>query len=161
MCFLKLFGIGKEKSPSDWLPQEGITAVNGNVVVDLSKLIPNLSAPPKIWIPSVPSTGSMLPNFSHEHNNILIAGANEADHQLIIERLQEGDIAVFRMMQDDNDDPADYTKAHVWYAIHRIIRMGIDNEGIFYSFKGDNNPITDAFKVREKNILWISIGTIF
>ena len=165
MCWLlKLFGIGKEKSPSDWLPREAITAVDANLVVDLSKLIPNLSEPPKVWIPPVPSTGSMLPNFSHEHNNILIAGANEADHAKLIRHLEEGDIAVYRVMQNEQDDPADYSKPNAinGYAIHRIIGMGIDGEGkIVYTFRGDNNPVSDPHKVREKNLLWISIGTIF
>ena len=162
MCWLlKLFGTEKEQSPSDWLPREAITAIDGNVVVDLSKLIPGLSAPPKVWIPPVPSTGSMLPNFSHEHNNILIAGANGTDHQAITGYLQEGDIAVYRIMQKPDDDPADFSKPHIFYAIHRIIKMGIDDEGIFYTFKGDNNSTRDPYHVRERNILWVSTGTIF
>lgn len=149
-----------ELSPSDWLLEEAISVADSNVVVDTSKLIPGLNKPPKVWIPPIPGTGSMLPNFSHEHNNILIVGATKADHAKIIDHLQVGDIAVYRVMANV-DDPADFSKAHKFYAIHRIVSIGVDDKGIFYRFKGDNNAVKDPYKVREKHILWVSIGTIF
>lgn len=60
----KLFEMAKEKSSNDWLPHSAINAVNLDVVVDLSQLLPGLLKLPKLWIPEVPSAGSMLPNFS-------------------------------------------------------------------------------------------------
>ena len=170
MCWLsKLFGIGKsnlELSPSDWLPRNAISAVDNNVIIDLSQLLPELSNPPKVWIPSVPeypdpSTGSMLPNFSHEHNNILIAGADEKDHQAILNLLDIGDIAVYRIMVNSDDDSGDFTKTPKFYAIHRIIDIGSDEEGRYFLFKGDNNSVHDPYIARSYNIIWVSIGTIF
>ena len=143
------------------MKREGINAVDGRVVVDLSKLLVELTKLPKVWIPPIPETGSMLPNFSHEHNNILIAGSNKADHAKIIEHLQVGDIAVFRIMVDPNDDPADFLKPPAFYAIQRIVVIDYDREGKFYRFKGDNNSIRDPYKAYSHNILWVSIGTIF
>jgi len=150
-----------ELSPSDWVKSEGIKAVDNNVVVDISKLLVKMSKPPKVWIPPIPCTGSMLPNFSHEHNNILIAGSTKSDHAKIIDHLQVGDIAVYRIMANPSDDPADFSKPHVLYAIHRIIRVDTDSVGKFYRFKGDNNSMRDPYKVYPHNILWVSIGTIF
>jgi len=159
-----------ELSPSDWMKLEGITwyETTGKVEIDLSRVVVRLSKPPKVWIPPVPkykdpSKGSMLPNFSHEHNNILIAGSTKTDHAKIVGHLQVGDIAVYRIMTNPKDDPADFTKAHVagGYAIHRIIKIDTDNQGKYFQFKGDNNPVADRFRVRDFNILWVSIGTIF
>lgn len=157
----KLFGIGKEKSPNDWLPKEAISAVDNNVVVDLSRLIPGLSSPPKAWIPPIPGTGSMLPNFNHEHNNILVVGTSKADQAKIVDHLQVGDIAVYRIMSNIGDDPKDFSKAHKFYAIHRIIKIDTDDQGRYFIFKGDNNSVKDPYKVRGNMILYVSVGTIF
>ena len=165
MCWLsRLLGIGKsplELSPSDWLPIEAIKATDGKVIIDLNKFLTGLSKPPKVWIPPVPSTGSMLPNFGHEHNNILVAGATDADHWKIIDHLQVGDIAVYRIMENLNDSPADYSKTHIFYAVHRIVEVDSDSIGKYYRFKGDNNSVKDPYKVYPHNILWASIGVIF
>lgn len=157
-----------ELSPSDWMPAEAISVADANVMVDTSKLIPGLSKPPKVWIPPVPeykdpTKGSMLPNFSHEHNNILIAGASKADHIKIIGHLQVGDIAVYRIMEKEGDSPDDFSKPNVpyGYAIHRIIDIGTGAQGRHFTFKGDNNSVKDPYPVYPKNILWASIGTIF
>lgn len=148
-----------ELSPSNWLPNEAITwyETTNKIEIDLTML----GVTPKAWIPPIPGTGSMLPNFSHEHNNILISGSNAIDQAEIIDHLQVGDIVVYRIMDKMTDDPWDFTKAHKFYAIHRIVEIGEDHSGKTYRFKGDNNPIGDPYLARQKNILWISIGTIF
>ena len=154
---------GKEKSPGDWLAKESITwyETAGAVEINLSGLLPGLSKPPKVWIPPIPGTGSMLPNFNHEHNNILVAGVDKDDHARLIDHLQVGDIAVYRIIYSPDGDPANFSYAHRFYAIHRIVKIDRDEQGRYFRFKGDNNTSKDPYKVRDKNILWVSIGTIF
>lgn len=79
----------------------------------------------------------------------------------IVEYLQVGDIAVYRIMANPNDEPWDFSKAHVAYAIHRIIETNYDNTGRYFTFKGDNNSVKDPYRVYPHQILWVSVGTIF
>jgi succinate dehydrogenase/fumarate reductase flavoprotein subunit len=85
--------------------------------------------------------------FDIGNNNILIAGANRLDHQALIDTLIIGDIAVYQIPQT--------------CAIHRIIGIKNDGVGRYFKFKGDNNTSSDPYKIRDSDIKWISIGTIY
>ena len=159
MCWLsKLFGVsGTERpSPSDIVPLDSITVITKpvGVLVNLAKLNVSLNKPPKIWIPPIPDTNSMDGAFDIGNNNILIAGANEIDQQRLVNFMQVGDIAVYRI-------PPDFSQTAKIYAIHRIVEIGKDSEGKYFRFKGDNNTVKDPYKVRDSEILWLSIGTIY
>ena len=147
MCWLsKLFtGTIERPSPSDWLPEADVKAWADTL--PWNKLNVQLGKKPKIWVPMIPDTNSMDGVFDIGNNNILIAGANKADHALIVNALIVGDIAVYRTASI--------------YAIHRIVEIGQDKQGKFYRFKGDNNSVKDPGKVRENEIEWVSIGTIY
>ncbi len=162
MCVLSnwlsnVFKIGLERpSPSDIVPETSITIYEalGQVIINVAKLnIPFIKSP-KVWMPSIPDTGSMDPGFDFGHNNILIAGADELDHLRLINFLKVGDIAVYRI-------PPDYSLSAEIYAIHRIVEIGKDSEGRYFRFQGDNNAVKDQYKVRDENILWLCIGTIY
>jgi len=165
MCWLsKLFKSGLEKpSPSDIVPETSITVYEalGQVVINVAKLNVPFTKLPKVWMPGVPDTGSMDPSFDFEHNNILIAGADEVDHQKLVDFLKVGDIAVYRVMESPTDDLNDFSKAHKIYAIHRIMEIGKDSEGRYFRFQGDNNAVKDPYKVRDNEVLYLCIGTIF
>ncbi len=153
-----LFTAGTERpSPSDIVPKDSIGIVAADklsILIDLTKLNIPFGTPPKVWVPDIPDTGSMDPNFDHEHNNILIAGADEADHKRLIDFIKVGDIAVYRI-------PPDFSQPARIYAIHRIVKIGKDSQRRYFVFKGDNNASSDPYKVRDNEILWVSISTIF
>ena len=145
---LKLFtGTIERPSPGDWLPVTAIKVVDSDIIIDLSKLNVKLKAIPKVWVPMIPDSNSMDGVFDIGNNNILIAGWTKADHAKLVETLIVGDIAVYRTA--------------LIYAIHRIVEIGSDSQGKFYRFKGDNNAMRDPGKVRENEIEYISIGTIY
>ena len=156
MCWLSnLFKSGSEKpSPSDIVKRDAISFVVSNLIVNLTRLNIPFSQMPKVWICSVPDTNSMDPGFDYGHNNILVAGADEADHKIMIDFLKVGDIAVYRI-------PPDLSQPAKAYMIHRIVEISKDNEGRFFRFRGDNNSSRDLYKVRDENILWLCAGTIF
>lgn len=138
-------------SPGDIVPLSSIYRIDNNIVIDLARLNIPLKTPPEHFIPNIPDTGSMDCTFDTEHNNILIAGADREDHAMLIDRLIVGDIAV-------------YSFDSLNLVIHRIVKKGIDEEGRYFKFQGDNpitNPKPDPKRVRDKHILWISIGTIY
>jgi len=45
--------------------------------------------------------------------------------------------------------------------IHRVIEKNIDNNGIYFLVKGDNNPTQDPVKVRFKDIEGVVIAIIY
>ena len=160
MCWIsRLFtGTIERASPSDFVPRGSIVfgQVNGDtkISINLSQLNVQLDNPPLVWMPDVPDTNSMDPCFDREHNNILIQGTTPGDQQKLIDYLKVGDIAVYRI-------PPGFIEPQKFYAIHRMVEVGTDNEGRYFRFKGDNNYARDPYKARDKNILWVSIGTIF
>lgn len=165
MCWLsKIFtGTIERPSPSDIIPEGNITIIQqpAGVMIKLTNLNIPFAESPKVWIPPIPDTNSMDPSMDFGHNNILITGVNETDHTQLVDFLKVGDIAVYRIMVKPADEPNDFSKSYKIYAIHRIVEIGKDNEGRYFKFRGDNNAGKDPYKARDRNILWVCIGTIF
>jgi hypothetical protein len=90
-------------------------------------------------ISSYAETGSMKPVLDHNSNGIRIAPSSE-------EKINVGDIVSFRRGNS--------------LIVHRVIEKGIDNEGIYFITKGDNNPFNDG-KVRFDEIEFITIGILY
>jgi hypothetical protein len=44
--------------------------------------------------------------------------------------------------------------------VHRVIEKGVDEEGIYFVVKGDNNSISDG-KIRFEEIEYITVGVIW
>jgi len=84
-------------------------------------------------------TGSMNPILDENSNGIRIIPESE-------EKVNIGDIISF---QDGN-----------YLIVHRVIEKGIDNEGVYFITKGDNNSINDG-KIRFKDIRYITIGVLY
>ena len=130
-------------SPGDWIPQEVVRGW----VKGLGWEFLGLVYAPEVWVPMIPDTNSMDGTFDLGNNNILISGETESDQQKLIDRLQVGDIAVYRNARQ--------------YSVHRIIEIGNDTGGKYFIFKGDNNHSPDIDRVREEEIKWISVGVIY
>ena len=144
----KIFaGTVEVPSSSDIVPESSIIQSYNAITINLARLNIPFTEMPKVWIPSIPDTNSMDPGFDFNHNNILIAGANEVDQKLLVDFISVGDIAVY--------------KTATIYAIHRIVGMGYDNQGKYFKFRGDNNYASDPDRVRENELQWLCIGTIF
>ena len=147
--FKKRFNTEKP-DPSDIVPRDSIMFLEdvGQISIDLKKLNIPFTKTPKVWIPSIPDTGSMEPAFDAGHNNILIAGVDKANQAILVDFLKVGDIAVYKI-------------PNLIYAIHRIVKIEWDDEGRFFTFRGDNNSADDPYPVWDKHIQWLSLGTIY
>jgi hypothetical protein len=142
-------GTIERHSPSDIVPKAHISfnSTTTKLEVNLNGIGIPFTRPPKVWIPTIPDTNSMDPILDTEHNNILIAGADEDNQKILLDFLKVGDIAVYKVPQ--------------MHAVHRIIKIETDAVGRRFTFKGDNNPTADPYVVRDENIEWVSIGTIY
>ena len=147
---LKMFTGTKERpSPSDILPRSSIIIGADSIEINLKALNIPFSLTPRVWIPLIPGTNSMDGAFDYGNNNILIAGADDTDHKKMIDFINVGDVVVYQPTWFDR------------LVIHRIIKKGIDKEGRWFKFKGDNNATSDPGLVRDSQIKWLSIGVIY
>lgn len=169
---LEQLALGMEKpSPADIVKETAISVVGARVIIDATQLNIPFTKPPQILpIMMIPDTNSMDGLFDYGNNNLYIKPADEVNHKIMVDwiaqqwlgsgGLQTVD-AVSRIMTNETDDPGDFTKPYLWYAIHRLVEVGQDSNGRYFWFAGVNNPARDPYPARDKNILWLNIGTIF
>ena len=141
--------VTREKpGPSDIVKEEAFhyDDQTGILTIDFKLTNIQLDEIPKLWIPSIPDTGSMDPVFDYGHSNLLLSGRNPADQQRIVDFIaqQPGNIAVYQ--------PQNY--------IHRIVRVSRDESGRYFKFRGDNNLRDDTNKVRDGDISHVYAGTV-
>lgn len=147
----RLFGTFERPSPSDIVPHSNIRHdIGANLIlISLGGLNIPFALPPQVWISAMPDTNSMDPVFDFTHSVILIAGADKTDHKKLLDFLKVGDIAVYKV---------DELKFSI---IHRIVKIGNDSKGRYFRFQGDNNAVKDPYNVRDSQVLFLCIGTIF
>lgn len=88
---------------------------------------------------SYASTGSMLPVFDSGANGLRIVPSSP-------DELNVGDIITF-----EKDGMR---------VVHRIIEKGIDEKGVYFVTRGDNNFYSDG-KIRFADIRYLTIGIIY
>tara|TARA_Y100000310_G_scaffold188555_1_gene188515 strand:- start:2150 stop:2632 length:483 start_codon:yes stop_codon:yes gene_type:complete len=84
-------------------------------------------------------TGSMRPLFDKGANGIRIIPEFEEDVTI-------GDIVSFKLGNN--------------LVVHRVIEKGIDEKGVYFITKGDNNNVSDG-KIRFKDIEFVTVGVIW
>ena len=84
-------------------------------------------------------TGSMLPIFDQGANGIRIAPDSEDD-------IHVGDIISYERVGR--------------LIVHRVVEKGLDEEGVYFITKGDNNEISDG-KVRFNSIKYVTVGILW
>jgi hypothetical protein len=94
---------------------------------------------PNATISSYAASGSMKPLLDKESNGIRITPKSEQE-------IKVGDIVSFRLFGR--------------LVVHRVIEKGIDEKGIYFITKGDNNLVNDG-KIRFEDIEYVTIGIIW
>lgn len=84
-------------------------------------------------------TGSMRPIFDEGANGIRIVPRSPKE-------IEEGDIVSFRRGNN--------------LIVHRVVEKGIDELGVYYITRGDNNLVKDG-KIRFEDIEFVTIGVIW
>ena len=129
-------------SPGYWLRPEAIDRI-AIVPGDLNVL---LNEPPKVWRTTVANTNSMDTFLDYRHTVVLIAGANEIDHQRILDWVIPGDIVVYKVSGK--------------VIIHAVKSITIDAKlGRTWKTHGLNPLITwdDPDILTDSNIKWVAI----
>ncbi len=130
---LSLFQDGIEKdSPGDWIKEDQIKVYNDRIIIDLKNAE---------WA-SFTDTNSMDPIIDETANAIeIIPKSNDNIHI--------GDIISYK---------SDYADGTI---IHRVIKIGSDEEGWYCIVKGDNNQSPDPGKIRFNQIKRVLVAIIY
>ena len=150
MCNVGL--IRASGKPSDIIPRDSISWDGlGNIRVDLTRLTIPFTTPPKPHWPPTPATKSMLPTFGAGHNNLFLEPANEENHKILCDWLDQETGKGFQNIVVYQGD-----KLYV----HRVVKVVHDTPR-YFRFKGDNLLFLDSCRVLDNMIRYISAGIIF
>lgn len=119
-------------SPSDWVSESQIHVYSDSIKLDIKDAV---------WS-NFADTNSMDPFLDANSNGIEIKPESA-------EKIQVGDIISYR---------SDYADGII---IHRIIEKSVDENGIYFKVKGDNNSLKDPGKIRFEQIEGVLIGIIY
>jgi signal peptidase I len=92
-----------------------------------------------VSISNYDDSGSMLPIINKDANGIKVKPSSP-------DQIGVGDIITYRSNHER--------------IVHRVVEKGIDEKGIYFITKGDNNPVNDN-KVRFSQIEEITIGILY
>ena len=130
--FMPFLNSPERLSPSDHVKESQISIQDSKVIIDV---------PGARWA-AFTDTNSMDPFLDEEANSIEIAPSSPHD-------IRPGDIIAYRSGITGD------------LIVHRVISRGVDDQGVFYIVKGDNNPNQDPEKVRFSQVEGILIGIIY
>ena len=126
---------GKERiSPNDW------------VKIDQFQYSPlystlTITGLKEIEVRGVADTGSMDGLVDYGHNVILTKNFDR-------DKLAVGDIIA-------------YYQINLNLTLHRIVEMGIDNNGKWYHTRGDNCIENDGYRLRNEHVKYLCIGVVY
>ena len=118
-------------SPSDWIKENQIQVQKDKVIINIENAK---------WA-KFTDTDSMLPFLDENSNAIEVIPRNENDIKI-------GDIVSYRAFTND-------------IVIHRVIEKGVDEQGVYFILKGDNNPYPDPEKVRFSQVQRVLVAVIY
>lgn len=119
-------------SPGDWITEKDIHVYDNQIVIDLKD---------GQWAVFT-DTNSMDPVLDEHANGIEIV-PESAD------LISVGDIISYK---------SKYSSGTI---IHRVIEKGVDDEGVYFIMKGDNNKDRDPGKVRFEQVQRVLVGVLY
>jgi hypothetical protein len=125
------FNTAEQPSPGDWITRDQIKVHSEDVTLDISDAVFTTYA----------NTNSMDPVLDEDTHGIEIK-PREQD-------LNVGDIISY------------YSPQHDTTIVHRIKAISQDEQGTYYTLKGDNNPAEDQEKVRFDQIRGVVVALVY
>lgn len=122
----------ERQSPSDWIKENQIHVYEDRIVIDLEGAV---------WS-RFTDTNSMDPLFDKGSNGIEIIPESADDINI-------GDIISYK---------SEYASGII---IHRVIDKGEDEQGVYFTVKGDNNGAADPGKIRFEQIEGVLVGILY
>ena len=127
------FGRGNEiESPGDWIKEKQIWVYNDRII---------------IWVDN-PTWGKFTDTNSMDP--FIDLGANSIEIKPeFVEDLNVGDVISYE------------SKLVSGIIIHRIVEKNVDEDGVYFITKGDNNRYADPGKIRFEQVKGVVVGVIY
>tara|TARA_B100000315_G_C14470783_1_gene538210 strand:- start:172 stop:642 length:471 start_codon:yes stop_codon:yes gene_type:complete len=142
ILLLAVFSLGEKQIPFNLFNSPELHSPSDWIKEKQIKVYPNqviININEPMWA-SFTNTNSMDPFIDENSNAIEIKPKSPLD-------IKVGDVISYQ------------TKYSI--IIHRVVKIDQDKEGIYYLVKGDNNKITDPFKVRFKDVVGVVVAVIY
>ncbi len=120
------------QSPNDWVSENQIKVYNAQIILDIKNAQ---------WA-TFTDTHSMEPVLSSRANAIEIVPQTA-------EEIKIGDIVSYQ---------SEYADGTI---IHRVIAKGVDEQGVYFTMKGDNNNRADPGKIRFSQIKRVVVAIVY
>ncbi len=130
--FVPFLKSAERSSPSDHISESQIHVYNDQVVLDIEGAS---------WA-AFADTNSMDPFFDDTANSIELRPDSPDD-------IDVGDIISYESSITDD------------LIVHRVVKKDVDDAGVFFLVKGDNNPVQDPEKIRFEQVHGILVGIIY
>lgn len=95
---------------------------------------------PNLRLTGYADTNSMDPLLDIQTTGIEVTPANA-------EEIQVGDVIVYQ--------------SSIGLIPHRVIEKGVDDKGVFFIVKGDNNPVPDPERVYFSQVKYVLVGVLY
>ena len=139
------FGTGFASSgvnaPNDWVDSEDIIVFDDMILLRVENAT----------LSSYAGSGSMKPVFDEGANGIRVVPRSE-------DEIEVGDIVSYKF--GPQLDSLWHQTGQGMLVVHRVVDKGIDDEGVYFVMKGDNNLIADE-KVRFEDVEYVTVGVIW
>lgn len=122
----------EKPSPADIIAEKQIRVYEDEVIIKMNGTE---------WS-NIQDTNSMDPVIDSGTNVLEITPTNP-------NQINPGDIISYHVEKEDI------------YIIHRVIKKGVDEQGLFFITKGDNSPVADSEKVRFEQIEGLVYAIIY
>jgi len=142
-------------SPSDIIPIDAIEDEGTKVVIETKVSKIHWTKPPRLVKSFITDSKSMLPAFGTQNNHIMFEAADDENHEILCNWLEQefnagfGNVAVYDKGIDD-------------LICHRIVGVDYDEDGRYFTFKGDTPGLEpDPLLVRDCHIRFLAYGVVY
>jgi len=132
------FGVS---APNDWVSEKDIIIFDDMIVLRVENAT----------LSSYAGTGSMKPVFDKGANGIRVVPGSA-------DEIDVGDIVSYKF--GPQLDSLWHQTGQGMLVVHRVVDKGIDDDGVYFVMKGDNNLIADE-KVRFEDVEYVTVGVIW
>jgi len=132
------FGVS---APNDWVSEKDIIIFDDMIVLRVENAT----------LSSYAGTGSMKPVFDKGANGIRVVPGSA-------DEIDVGDIVSYKF--GPQLDSLWHQTGQGMLVVHRVVDKGIDDEGVYFVMKGDNNLIADE-RVRFEDVEYVTVGVIW
>lgn len=156
---------GEIPSIADIVPTGSIKGSGtSELTIDFRVLNIPFTKPPIVWgVVDIPNTNSMDGAYDAGNNAHLIQPADTENQKIMVGWIADQWLSTEGKLTADciYRVPADLTIPAALYRFHRLVKVGFDDKGRYFKFKGIRTALVDPVRVRDNEILYLGGGVTY